>query len=115
MKLTNDPLVTGGVHSTEDNDKEIVIAELKFKKKQDWKDKVVFPKWLEHVWVARDANGKVYLYKQRPIVKTGDSHWVAVDANWFFLHPMFFDRSFFPKEFWECDFRDSLLEVKHES
>jgi hypothetical protein len=85
------------------------------KKKQNWKDKIVFPGFLlEGNWIARDKDESIWIYLSEP------EKYKVFENCWGFkeecspLDSRFHDLSFLPQEFWDCKPEDSLVQVTHE-
>jgi hypothetical protein len=89
-----------------------------FRKKQNWKDKIVWPSFFkEGCWVWNVCEGKnncclsdrkpFYSFERKCLINGGPQHtlWRYSD---------FYDMSFLPDEFWNCKSEDSLVEVRHE-
>jgi len=77
--------------------------------KHAWKKGIKWPSVLKDGWVGKNPNGSVYWFKEKPFMELGG--W---DGFTFFkLSIAPFNLSFLPSEFWECDWRDSLVEIRH--
>ena len=74
-----------------------------FRRRKSWKEGIVWPKLFNPGFIGKSEEGAVY--------------WQPVGAAfrhyfWDKDHKVL-DLSFLPKEFWECDWKDSLCEVAH--
>jgi hypothetical protein len=85
-----------------------------FRKKQNWKDKIVFPSFLlEGNWIARDEDEFIWIFLSEPEKSTIENCW-GFEEECSPLDLRFHDLSFLPKEFWGCNWEDSLVQVRHE-
>jgi hypothetical protein len=85
-----------------------------FRKKQSWKDKIVFPSvFREGSWIARDSKHGCRLFDRVPIYCSLYKLWEYTGAC-SGLTKYTFDLSFLPQEFWDCKPEDSLVQVRHE-
>lgn len=86
-----------------------------FRRRKNWKDRIVWPRMLKKGWIARNINDNVYWYKSKPI-ESGEYmlfDYNSTDGKFHSINWPGFDLSFLPEQFWKCHFKESLCEVKH--
>jgi hypothetical protein len=80
--------------------------------KHAWKNGIKWPSvFREGTWLARDEVGAPCLYETEPSKRTAVYSDTA--GNFSTLKSSIYDLSFLPSEFWECDWHDSLVQVRH--
>jgi hypothetical protein len=76
--------------------------------KHAWKKGIKWPSVFKEGWVARNPSRDVYWFKERPFLEIGGWDGYVVSRL-----DIPFTLSFFPPEFLSCDWKDSLVQVRH--
>jgi hypothetical protein len=92
-------------------------AILTFRRRADphaWKQNIEWPSVLEEfTWIARDVDGAVYVYRNKPDWYEPRQEWMVAPDCSECADITFFNLSFLPPEFFSCAPSDSLIEVRH--
>ena len=76
-----------------------------FRRRRNWKAEIVWPKCFKEGFVMRSESHLFWVSDLSLLTCGGAQHNIPTKGC--------LDLSFLPAEFWECDWKDSLVEVKH--